>query len=596
MKKSELYDESHSATYCPEDDKIRLYVGRVPRDEYLALKAEGWTSTPKQSCDFVAVWTPSREDTALAYAGFIDDEDAGPEDRAADRAERFGNYADKRAFEAETQADRYDAGPAAHGYQSQARAERAAARHDRTAARAVDRWSKAEYWTERTAGVIRHALYNSSAPVRMGRIKALEADLRKCEKGHIDHTKAEQLRHDSILSIIEHTEGRREKITVPSSYCFRHTLHGLCERDGTPEDTDATTEQICRATIETCLDEYHVREHHTEALEAAKHGTRPALEIAREWIAANPRPEDWNPDSSRYAVHLRLRLAYENQMLEAQGGRAGQQEMEVAGWIGKYQIRKINKSNATGRVVSVTVRCEGTRWGNNPKPGEWFLSQIEVERMAKDAYTPPTEEDKEALAAQIASEKAAAPKAKPVPLVNPTLEEARRIQEVWNQGHARSSYGGEPAPEVAEMTQAQYTACSSSGNYSNAETVAISGGGQKLPSYSNTPQFPAVAKIRKCKNQVVVLTDKPKKKLPAEVWQDPRPEVCRQVMDRAEEMHTLSRKDSTWQLTEEEKDLLNLARLVGLGYRDSQCQFGITQKFKDMEKETPAPETFTLTP
>ena len=35
------------ATYSPEDDKLRLYVGRVPRDEYLALRAEGWTSTPK---------------------------------------------------------------------------------------------------------------------------------------------------------------------------------------------------------------------------------------------------------------------------------------------------------------------------------------------------------------------------------------------------------------------------------------------------------------------------------------------------------------------------------------------------------------------
>ena len=56
------------ATYCPEDDKLRLYVGRVPREEFLQLRAEGWTSTPKQECDFVAVWTVSREDTALFYS------------------------------------------------------------------------------------------------------------------------------------------------------------------------------------------------------------------------------------------------------------------------------------------------------------------------------------------------------------------------------------------------------------------------------------------------------------------------------------------------------------------------------------------------
>ena len=41
------------ATYCPEDNKLRLYVGRVPRDEYLELRAGKWKSTPKQDCDFV---------------------------------------------------------------------------------------------------------------------------------------------------------------------------------------------------------------------------------------------------------------------------------------------------------------------------------------------------------------------------------------------------------------------------------------------------------------------------------------------------------------------------------------------------------------
>ncbi len=71
--------ENYEATYAPEDDKIRLYVGRVPREEYDFLRAEGWTSTPKQSeagqGEFSAVWTPAREATALHYAGEIGDED-----------------------------------------------------------------------------------------------------------------------------------------------------------------------------------------------------------------------------------------------------------------------------------------------------------------------------------------------------------------------------------------------------------------------------------------------------------------------------------------------------------------------------------------
>src|SRR5882724_10987338 len=84
------------ATYCPEDNKLRLYVGRVPRDEYLKLRADGWVALHKQreagGGDFAAVWTPERRDTALSYAGIIEDEDMSPGERAADRAERFGGY------------------------------------------------------------------------------------------------------------------------------------------------------------------------------------------------------------------------------------------------------------------------------------------------------------------------------------------------------------------------------------------------------------------------------------------------------------------------------------------------------------------------
>ena len=109
----------------------------------------------------------------------------GPEDRAADRAERFGEYRDKRTDEATGHADRFDAGPHVHGFQSQARADRSAARHDRIGTYAVDAWSKAEYWQRRTAGVISHALHVSSPGVRMGRIKTIEAELRK-ERAEIE--------------------------------------------------------------------------------------------------------------------------------------------------------------------------------------------------------------------------------------------------------------------------------------------------------------------------------------------------------------------------------------------------------------------------
>ena len=170
------------ATYCPEDNKLRLYCGRVPREQYETLRAAGYRSTPKQDCDFVATWSVRAEDAALDMldeGDTIGDEDQSPADRAADRAERFTGYLNKRRAEAMGHADTYEAGPSVHGYQSQDRADRAARRHDRQRTRAISQWDKAEYWQQRTAGVIANALYKTSASVRRGRILELERLRRK---------------------------------------------------------------------------------------------------------------------------------------------------------------------------------------------------------------------------------------------------------------------------------------------------------------------------------------------------------------------------------------------------------------------------------
>ncbi len=47
---------AHTVTYSPEDNKLRLYVGRVPRADYEKLRAAGFVATPKQDCDFAATW------------------------------------------------------------------------------------------------------------------------------------------------------------------------------------------------------------------------------------------------------------------------------------------------------------------------------------------------------------------------------------------------------------------------------------------------------------------------------------------------------------------------------------------------------------
>lgn len=539
MKNSTLYNENNVATFCCEDDKLRLTIGRVPRDEYEALRAEGWTSTPKQDCDFVAVWTPQREDTAESYAGIILDEDAGPDERAADRAERFTGYLDKRLDEATGHADRYDAGPSAHGYQSKARAVRSADRHDRIGSRAVNAWDKAEYWQSRTAGVISHALHLQSPGVRMGRIKTIEADLRKAEKSHADSRARAQRQFDAVLSVVEHAAGTREKLAPAERADFVWELSKIHEAAGTPDEEKSTPEDFRRAVLASALDSHRDSEANKALAKEAKAGTRPAADIAAEWLANRTRPEDWDPEiGTRYTRHLKLRLAYESQMIEAQGGRAAFVEMEVGGFIGGHQIHKVNKSPATGRVVSVAVKVKTNgcnRWGREePGTPEFRMETVNIERASVSSYRAPTDEEREAFHGAKKAAKAAAPKSTAPSLINPTLEDAQRLQALlnasylaeWTRQHgdpAASKYYTPKEPgEVCAIPQAVYSA-NSSGAYAKAETRDLCASGTiGTKSWNRKNSAPVVCKIRTTGYEplrVVHITDKPAKALPASVWE-----------------------------------------------------------------------------
>jgi primosomal replication protein N len=523
MKNPTLFHEAHRATYCPEDDKLRLYVGRVPREEYQALKAEGWTSTPKQDCDFAAVWSVRRKNTAESYAGIIEDEDAGPDERAADRAERFSGYLDRRLNEATGHADRYDSGPSAHGYQSAARAERAASRHDRSASRAVDAWDKAEYWQHRTAGVIANALHRSSPAVRMGRIKTIEADLRKAEKSAAQYA-ATFAQWSAVAAESDPAAAYRLAYDLANSAGAGYRFHHPREASRTRHDA----------------------EHGTSIYSLMTQANDPITghEAAAVWLAGRidpAGPEIANQSQQQFIRHCQLRLAYEFQMLEAQGGRAALLEMEIGGWIGGHQIRKINKSPATGRVVSVQIMAQVLKYDRTSGTETQVsrLKNLNIERLAESSYRAPTAEDKAALAATLAAEKSAHPKTATIPLINPTLEDAQRLQALinnryaaeWERRHGKPSSVHFPeAAEVCQITQADYSAVSG-GAYAKAETrglcadAALEDGASSLWTSSAAARAkargPACCKIRVTgygPERVIYLTDKPSKPLPAACW------------------------------------------------------------------------------
>jgi hypothetical protein len=194
-----------TATYSPEDNKLRLYASsRLDDETYKRVKSAGFKWAPKQELFVAPSWTPAREDLLLELCGEIEDEDYSPEERSADRAERFSGYLDKRRSEAHGHADTFESGPSTFGHQNHARAERQAARHDRYRANAVSQWSKAEYWQQRTAGVISQALHRSSAKVRRGRILRLEAEQRQIVSRYTPRDDNRVMCEDDDGNICEH--------------------------------------------------------------------------------------------------------------------------------------------------------------------------------------------------------------------------------------------------------------------------------------------------------------------------------------------------------------------------------------------------------
>jgi len=91
-----------TATYSPEDNKLRLYSStRLDSDTYKRVKDAGFSWAPKQELFVAPMWTPSREDLCLELAGEIGDEDTSLLDRAESHSERFTDYSEARAEDAE---------------------------------------------------------------------------------------------------------------------------------------------------------------------------------------------------------------------------------------------------------------------------------------------------------------------------------------------------------------------------------------------------------------------------------------------------------------------------------------------------------------
>jgi hypothetical protein len=404
---------SYTATYSPEDNKLRLYaLSRLPRNLYDRVRSTGFKWAPKQELFVAPAWTPEREDLLLELAGEIGDEDTSLVERAEERADRFEDYRDKRAAEADRAhaavsqiADAIPLGqPIQIGHHSERHARRDAERIENGMRKAVRLWQTSKYWTDRAAGAIRHAKYKELPAVRYRRIKGLEADKRKQEK-----CKAEAERWL--------TRWNREGLTLEQARTLANYGSFTVHRDEahpygwTAWDVLKPEEERYTGCPGWTVEQ--VREKAREVFAAT-------IERATRWID-----------------HLENRLAYERAMLGESGGIVSDRAKPEKGgacrcWSsprgGWSIIQKVNK-------VSVTVL---DNWGNG---GKNFTRTIPFDQLK--ALMSKTEVEAKRAAGLLADSfngigffvlDAAPPAAKPKAETDPTEARFTALAESLRQG------------------------------------------------------------------------------------------------------------------------------------------------------------------
>lgn len=339
-----------TATYSPEDNKLRIYAShRFDTETYARLKAAGYSWAPKQQLFVAPMWTPSREDLAVELAGDLEDEDKTLVSRAEERAERFDEYSHKRANDAEQAKNQVKAisehiplgQPILIGHHSERHARRDAERIESGMRKAVKMWRTSQYWQDRAAGAISAAKYKERPDVRARRIKKIESELRKVLK-NVESAK-KFLKFWSAETIVF------EKALTVANY-LDHAYYDFNGRnisawqilDEVKDGTDA--EKIERVLF---------------IAEKRKTQIPPYLEHCERWIE-----------------HYQNRLTYERAMLNESGGLETDKTRPERGgackcWVGGDKWLEIQKVNR----VTVSVL---DNWGNG---GRDFLRTVPFDKL-----------------------------------------------------------------------------------------------------------------------------------------------------------------------------------------------------------------------
>lgn len=265
-------------TYSLEDNKLRLYPShRLDEEDYARFKKAGYKWAPRQELFVAPMWTPLRFDMLLEFCGEVEDEEQSLMDRAEERAGRFEDYSDSRAADSDAAyknakaiGDHIPFGqPILVGHHSERRHRKDVERIDNSMRKSVQMQRASDYWKDRASSTIYAAERKGRPDVRARRIKKLGAEMRKRER----QVKA---CHDNIglWNSPDLTQEKAESIAGGSSYSYDF----YCEI----RDQKITPER---------------------ARERALKAEERSIQWAERWIE-----------------HYQLRLEYETNVLEQQGG------------------------------------------------------------------------------------------------------------------------------------------------------------------------------------------------------------------------------------------------------------------------------------
>ena len=474
---------SFTATYSPEDNKIRIYASsRLDAETYAQVKEAGFKWAPKQELFVAPRWTPQREDLAIKLAGEIEAEEMTLAERAAMKAERLEDLADKRHAQSNAFARRADelsqafymGQPILVGHHSERGARKTQERMHSAMTASVKAEKAAGYWLGRASSAEHYASRKNDPRVRANRIKTLLAELRDFQRG-INRAHTALAIWDEITTDeqIRDALRNRDSRELWSGYDLYYKVD-----KGEIAPGDARQQ---------CID--------------------------GAMVTVN------GPNRRRWIEHILHRLAFERSML----GDVPRYDGEFTPVIIQAFAREHGAESPKCTVIAAgRFRLE------SPVPLPAHIASASSLELNQDDWR-----DLMQACGYTVPERKARRAGKPgtVPLINPSREQAEQLQEIWNLRMIAARKGKQSAAkpnEVRETEQAFYSA-NSKGDYDVFKTVEIAAEGRpvrmKWQGHERVRSGEPVARIRIAglglqmyqPDAVVVITDKPGKPLPIDL-------------------------------------------------------------------------------